>query len=72
MERLHRGDIMSAETRSRVMSRIKGRDTKPELAVAAMLQVSGLAFDSHVRSLPGRPDFVLAEAKVAIFCDGDF
>jgi len=63
--RLHRGDIMSPETRSRVMSRIRGKDTE-------LLRANGLDFDSHARDLPGRPDFVLRERRVAIFCDGDF
>lgn len=70
--RLHRGDIMSEETRSRVMSRIRDRDTKPELAIAELLRAGGLQFESHARDLPGRPDFVLREQRVAIFCDGDF
>jgi DNA mismatch endonuclease (patch repair protein) len=70
--RLHRGDIMSPETRSRVMARIRGRDTKVELAIAALLQAEGLAFESQARDLPGRPDFVLREQRVAVFCDGDF
>lgn len=70
--RTHRGDIMSPETRSRVMSRIRGKGTKPELAVAALLSVKGLEFESHARDLPGRPDFILRERQIAIFCDGDF
>lgn len=70
--RLHRGDIMSPETRSRVMSRIRGRDTGPERLVEAMLQDLGVTFESHVRSLPGRPDFVLAQFSLCILVDGDF
>jgi DNA mismatch endonuclease, patch repair protein len=70
--RRHRGDIMSAETRSRVMSRIRGRDTGPERMVADGLAALGLAFESHARDLPGRPDFVLRDIKVVIFVDGDF
>ncbi|OCI97020.1 hypothetical protein A6U86_15520 [Rhizobium sp. AC27/96] len=70
--RRHRGDIMSPETRSRVMSRIRGSDTGPERAVEAMLRDLGLTFESHVRSLPGRPDFVLAQFSLCILVDGDF
>ena len=70
--RLHRGDIMSSETRSRVMSRIWGRDTKPELAIAAALCAEGLEFENHARDLAGRPDFVFRRERVAVFCDGDF
>jgi DNA mismatch endonuclease (patch repair protein) len=70
--RRHRGDIMSPETRSRVMARIRGRDTGPELVVAGGLTALGLSFESHARDLPGRPDFVLRDIKLAIFVDGDF
>lgn len=70
--RLHRGDIMSPEKRSKLMGRIRGRGTKCELAVAALLRSAGLKFEEHARDLPGRPDFVLREAKVAVFVDGDF
>jgi DNA mismatch endonuclease, patch repair protein len=45
---------MSPETRSRVMSRIRGRDTGPERVVAEGLAALGLAFESHSRDLPGR------------------
>lgn len=70
--RRHRGDIMSPETRSRVMARIRGRDTGPERLVAAALTELGLAWEAHVRDLPGRPDFVFRAAGVAVFVDGDF
>lgn len=70
--RLHRGDIMSPETRSAVMSRIRGKGTKPELAMEAGLSQRGLIFETHARDLPGRPDIVIREARVAVFVDGDF
>lgn len=63
---------MSPEKRSAVMSRIKGKGTAPELAVAAMLDRAGYVYESHVRALPGRPDFVLQDSHVAILVDGDF
>lgn len=71
-ERRHRGDTMSPEKRSFVMSRIKGKDTGPEKAVAQALAAAGLEWESHVRDLPGRPDFVFRAAQVAVFVDGDF
>ncbi len=71
-ERQHRGDIMSPETRSRVMSRIRGKGTKPERTVEGWLSSAALAFEMHASDLPGRPDFVLREHRVAIFVDGDF
>lgn len=70
--RFHRGDIMSPETRSAVMARIKGKDTGPEKQMAAMLRRSRRRFETHARDLPGRPDFVFRRAKVALFVDGDF
>ena len=70
--RQHRGDIMSPETRSRVMSRIRGRDTGPERAVELILKGLGVDFETHVGSLPGRPDFVLVNFSLCIFVDGDF
>lgn len=63
---------MSPETRSRVMSRIPGKWTKPELAVAARLDALGMCYETHARDLPGSPDFVFRTAGVAIFVDGDF
>ena len=70
--RKHRGDIMSPEKRSAVMARIKGKDTGPERRIAAALTELGLVWESHARDLPGRPDFVFREEKVAVFVDGDF
>lgn len=63
---------MSPEKRSAVMARIRGRDTKPELAVAGLLDCMGLDYESHARDLPGRPDFVLREQRVVVLVDGDF
>lgn len=70
--RRHQGDIMSPEARSAVMSRIKGRNTGPELKMAAAFAKHQLSWEGHVRDLPGRPDFVFRDAKVAVFVDGDF
>lgn len=70
--RRHRGDIMSAEKRSAVMAKIKGRDTGPERIVAGLLRDAGLTFENHARDLPGRPDFVFRDRRVAVFVDCDF
>ena len=71
-ERAHRGDFMDPATRSRVMSRIRGRDTGPERVMAELLADVGLLAEQQARDLPGRPDFVLRALRVAIFVDGDF
>lgn len=70
--RQHRGDIMSPETRSRVMARIRGKHTRPERIVGEILTRLGLEPELHVSGLPGRPDFVLRDQRIAIFVDGDF
>lgn len=71
-QRRHRGDIMSPETRSRVMARIRGKGTGPELRLAALLSEAGFAWESHAPDLPGRPDFVFRDQQIAVFVDGDF
>jgi DNA mismatch endonuclease, patch repair protein len=70
--RQHRGDFLSAANRKRVMSRIRGKNTAPERKVAEILTDLGLSPELHVRDLPGRPDFVLRDAQLAVFVDGDF
>lgn len=58
--------------RSRQMGRIKGRDTRPELALRQEVWRQGARFRVHVRGLPGRPDLANKRAKVAVFVDGCF
>ena len=70
--RRHRGDIMSVEKRSAVMSRIRGKGTGPELDLEAALRPARFRFECHCRDLPGRPDFVFRATRVAVFVDGDF
>ena len=70
--RRHKGDFLSPEVRSAVMSRIRGRDTGPEMALAQELLLLGCNWEGHARDLPGRPDFVFRDQMVAVFVDGDF
>jgi DNA mismatch endonuclease (patch repair protein) len=65
-------DTISAEKRSRNMSRIKGRDTQPEKTVRSLLHSMGFRFRLHVKSLPGKPDIVLPRHKSVIFVHGCF
>ncbi len=65
-------DVVSRETRSRMMSGIRGKDTKPELIVRKALFAAGFRFRLHRRDLPGVPDVVLAGRRVAIFVHGCF
>lgn len=63
---------MDPATRSRVMSRIRGRDTGPERIVAGLLAGAGLIAECQARDLAGRPDFVLRNHRIAVFVDGAF
>lgn len=65
-------DIWSKEKRSKVMARIKGRDTKPELIVRRYLYSRGYRYRKNVRGLPGTPDIVMRKYRVAIFVHGCF
>lgn len=70
--RLHRGDIMSPETRSRVMSRIRSKNTRPEMIVRRLLHGIGYRFRLHGRDLPGRPDIVFRSRRAVVFVHGCF
>jgi len=65
-------DRISKAHRSWNMSRIKGRDTKPELIVRSMLHRMGYRFRLHRKDLPGRPDIVLPKYRTVIFVHGCF
>lgn len=65
-------DIVDRKTRSRMMAGIRGKDTGPEVAIRRCLFARGFRYRLHVRSLPGRPDMVLAKFRVAIFVHGCF
>jgi DNA mismatch endonuclease, patch repair protein len=65
-------DVFTKSKRSEVMSRIKGRNTKPELAVRSLLHRMGYRFRLHRADLPGKPDIVLARYKSVIFVHGCF
>jgi DNA mismatch endonuclease (patch repair protein) len=65
-------DRIDRKRRSWNMSRIRGRDTGPELAVRSILHAHGLRFRLHGKGLPGRPDIVLPRHRVAVFVHGCF
>jgi len=64
-------DVMTPEQRSFIMSRIKGKNTKPETVMFEALEALGLTFEKHYKLL-GNPDIVFPGEKVAVFIDGDF
>lgn len=65
-------DTLSSEKRSWNMSRIRGANTKPELAVRSMLHRMGYRFRIANKTLPGRPDIVLPKYRAVIFVHGCF
>jgi len=65
-------DILSKEKRSWNMSRIRSKNTKPEIAVRSLLHRAGYRFRLHVNYLPGKPDIVLPKHKTVIFVHGCF
>lgn len=64
-------DVVDQATRSRMMSGIRGKDTKPELIVRSFLHRGGLRFRLHT-NLPGRPDLVLPKYHTVVFVHGCF
>lgn len=65
-------DRISKEHRSWNMSRIRGKDTKPEIIVRSLLHKIGYRFRLHRKDLPGKPDIVLPKYKTVIFVHGCF
>jgi len=65
-------DIWSKEKRSEVMSRIRGKNTKPEIILRSQLFKRGFRFRIHKKNLPGKPDIVLAKYRTVIFVHGCF
>ncbi|MBB6611777.1 DNA mismatch endonuclease Vsr [Pontibacter sp. Tf4] len=65
-------DVHSKETRSYNMSRIKGKDTKPELMVRKFLHSKGYRYKLHDKTLPGKPDIVLPKHRTVIHVHGCF
>jgi len=65
-------DIITTADRSLLMSRIRGKDTKPELTVRRLAHALGFRFRLHRRDLPGAPDLVFPRLHKVIFVHGCF
>ena len=65
-------DRLTPEQRSRCMSHIHSKDTKPEMIVRKYLFSQGYRYRLHVRKLPGTPDMVLRKYHTVIFVNGCF
>lgn len=65
-------DVVDAATRSRMMSGIRGKNTKPELLIRKALHARGFRYRLHCRDLPGNPDLCLPKYRAVIFVHGCF
>ena len=66
------GDVMTPEQRHKCMSRIRSKNTKPEILVRKFLFSRGFRYRKNVRRLPGTPDIVLRKYRTVIFVNGCF
>lgn len=65
-------DIVTPEHRSRIMSKIRGKNTKPEMVVRSLCHQMGLRFRLHRRDLPGTPDLVFPKYRLCMYVHGCF
>ena len=65
-------DVFDREKRSEIMSRIRGRDTKPEMIVRRIAHALGFRFRLHHRDLPGSPDLVFPKHRAVVMVHGCF
>ena len=65
-------DVLTPEQRSRCMSAIRSKNTKPEMIVRSVTHCMGYRFRLHRKDLPGKPDLVFPRRRKAIFVHGCF
>ncbi|MGR6087918.1 MAG: very short patch repair endonuclease [Arcticibacter sp.] len=65
-------DVFSKSKRSEIMSRIRGKDTGPEMIIRKALFANGFRYRLHVKNLPGKPDIVLPKYNAVVIVDGCF
>ena len=65
-------DTVTPDVRSRMMAGIRGKNTKPELAIRSALHCLGFRFRLHRNDLPGKPDLVFPKHRAVIFVHGCF
>lgn len=65
-------DIVDQKTRSRMMSGIRGKNTKPEMLIRRALHAQGFRYRLHAPDVPGKPDLVLPRYRAVIFAHGCF
>ncbi len=64
--------FVTTKQRSKMMSKIRGKNSVPELLLRRALWAKNIRFRIHCKDLPGRPDIVIEKYKLVIFVDGDF
>jgi DNA mismatch endonuclease (patch repair protein) len=62
----------TTKERSRLMSKIRGKDTKPEILFRKELWRLGIRYRKHSKKIPGNPDILIKKYKMVIFIDGEF
>ena len=62
----------TTKERSALMSKIKGKNTKPEIKLRKTLWHAGIRYRKNVKKIPGTPDIVIRKYKLLIFIDGEF
>jgi DNA mismatch endonuclease, patch repair protein len=67
-----RYNFQTTEERAALMSRIRGKNTRPELMLRKLLWNSGIRYRIYYNKLPGKPDLVITKYKLAVFVDGEF
>lgn len=65
-------DIFSKKKRSEIMSKITGKNTKPEIIIRKLIFYEGYRYRLHRKDLPGKPDIVFPSKKKVIFINGCF
>jgi len=65
-------DIFTKQKRSKIMSNISGKETKPEILVRKILFAKGFRYRKNDKRYPGKPDIVLPKYKTVIFINGCF
>lgn len=65
-------DVITKAKRSEIMSRIRSRDTRPELCVRKYLHAAGCRYRLHDSRLPGKPDLVFTRRRICLFVHGCF
>ena len=65
-------DVMSKDSRRKIMTSIRNKDTKIELLLRRELSKEKIRYRKNLKGIIGKPDIVIMKDKIAIFCDGDF